>query len=74
MIVKEVTSFSSLTREFMDVETGKMLSPEETTEYLKKLEKIKVDYTRIDELAREWNKLCSKRVPYEFIEWLKMVM
>lgn len=30
-------------------------------------------FTRLDELAHEWNKNCKKKGPYEFIEWLKMV-
>ena len=73
MKIIEVTSLSSETREFMDAETGRILSPEETKDYLEKLNEKKKEYTKLDELAHEWNKRCKKKVPYEFIEWLKMV-
>ena len=74
MNIVEMTTLGSETRQFMDADTGQMLTPEQTVEYLKEVEKKNYKYTRLDDLAHEWNAKCKSKVPYEFIEWLKMVM
>lgn len=71
MEVIEISSFSGT--QYINSETGKPLSPSEVVEYKKEKKQNENKFTRLDELAHEWNKNCKKKVPYEFIEWLKMV-
>ena len=73
MKVIEMTTLGSSERIFMDAETGKLLTPEETKKYLEE-QKKKTEYTRLDKLAHEWNSKSKSKVPYEFVEWLKMVL
>ena len=50
MKIIEVTSLSSETREFMDAETGEMLSQEETKDYLEKLNEKKKESEQAKDL------------------------